>query len=481
MEERSVRIAYYVSGHGLGHASRSAALAQELLSRETVKKCVSHGDADKDYNHDDDTTTWMTVSLCIVTAVDRTFFLQHYAKFKDKAVQVGGGAGGEEEELSVRYCDFDRGVYQSNAFQVDVNRSVEHILATYGDRRMERVCSGSDEELMSSASEMVDIELAWMRQYKIDIVVSDCSPIPIRAAFLCGIKSIYCVTNFTWDYIYEQFDLDLINNRENRVQLSQVIETMREFYSSATLLRLPGYCPMPAFHKRVDIPLIVRTTSPPSSDPARGQLSSSSSSLSSSESTNGSCEVKDRRLRNAMRQKYNIPENSKVVLVTFSVYNVKIPIGKDKGGRNVSLLPAGWFCIIINYTSQGNAANLNLPNDFIVVDKGYIPDLICCCDLVLSKLGYGIVSECLSLQRSLLYIRRDNFDEELWLIKEMEKQRQHMMSMEMKRQDFEDANWRSYIEMFENQEMKCKGPCGLKCNGASIAAQMIIENFIRLL
>lgn len=45
----------------------------------------------------------------------------------------------------------------------------------------------------------------------------------------------------------------------------------------------------------------------------------------------------------------------------------------------------------------------------------YVPDLIPLADAVLGKLGYGFVSECITLGTPLIYVPRQNWPEEPYL------------------------------------------------------------------
>ena len=45
----------------------------------------------------------------------------------------------------------------------------------------------------------------------------------------------------------------------------------------------------------------------------------------------------------------------------------------------------------------------------------YVPDLIRLADAVLGKLGYGFVSECLTMGTPLIYVPRHNWPEERYL------------------------------------------------------------------
>ncbi|CAK9264970.1 unnamed protein product [Sphagnum jensenii] len=62
-----------------------------------------------------------------------------------------------------------------------------------------------------------------------------------------------------------------------------------------------------------------------------------------------------------------------------------------------------------------------LASNFIRMDRdSYMPDLIAASDCMLGKIGYGTVSETLSCNTPLVFVRRDHFNEEPFLRKMLE-------------------------------------------------------------
>lgn len=137
----SKHVCYYVSGHGLGHASRAAQVMQQL------------GD---------------DLRLTIKSKAPEWFF-QH--------------------ELDRQYTlvpeAWDTGAHQKNNLQVDWDETFKRA----GETNRE-------------ALSRVEAEAKFYREEEVDLVVSDVPPAPLVAASRAGISSI-CITNFTWIEIFE--------------------------------------------------------------------------------------------------------------------------------------------------------------------------------------------------------------------------------------------------------------------------------------
>ena len=67
---------------------------------------------------------------------------------------------------------------------------------------------------------------------------------------------------------------------------------------------------------------------------------------------------------------------------------------------------------------------------------------IAACTCVLGKIGYGTVSECLAHHKPLVFIRRDFFNEEPFLRKQLE---MYNLGVEMPRRDFLQGRWQAYV------------------------------------
>lgn len=67
------------------------------------------------------------------------------------------------------------------------------------------------------------------------------------------------------DFVYAEYLAEC-----GGVEYRQMVFQIAEDFARATLLRLPGYCPMPAFAAVEDVPLVAR---PPRQSPAQVRVS----------------------------------------------------------------------------------------------------------------------------------------------------------------------------------------------------------------
>ena len=191
-------VAYYVTGHGLGHATRAADVVGELLRR----------------GH----------AVVVVTAAPQHVFVAEAA-----------GASGA---LSFRKRLLDCGAKQADALSVDPSGSLELYHATAVEPR---------ETLLRE-------EEAWLLEARVSIVVTDIVPLACAAAARAGLPCVGC-SNFSWDFVYADYFVEEARSDA----LRRVVWQIAEDYSHAdALLRLPGHTPLPAFREIVDVPLVVR-------------------------------------------------------------------------------------------------------------------------------------------------------------------------------------------------------------------------------
>ncbi|KAK1316562.1 L-arabinokinase [Acorus calamus] len=138
----------------------------------------------------------------------------------------------QSPNLHIRKVLLDCGAVQADALTVDRLASLEKVLEPRGS--------------------ILVTEVEWLNSIKADLVVSDVVPVACRAAADAGIRSV-CVTNFSWDFIYAEYVMAAGYHHRS------IVWQIAEDYSQCEfLLRLPGYCPMPAFRDVIDVPLVVR-------------------------------------------------------------------------------------------------------------------------------------------------------------------------------------------------------------------------------
>lgn len=222
------------------------------------------------------------------------------------------------------------------------------------------------------------------------------------------------ISNFTFDLIFQDLLTYLPETfpAAKRQEYQRKVQFIKEAYKPFDyLIRLPGPIDFPFLQdgrcgtKVLDAPLIYR---PPRSP------------------------------RLQVLEYLGIPQsfhNSKILLIQFGGH------ASAAASSTPPTLPDDWICL----TSTASTDNrfFTFPSDF------YLPDLINASDLVLGKIGYGTVSEGIGMAKPLLYVRREMFAEEPYLLKYMN---QEGLCIEIGQVDFEAGQWRESIDRIMQQE-----------------------------
>ncbi|KAG8375307.1 hypothetical protein BUALT_Bualt10G0086700 [Buddleja alternifolia] len=356
--KRPLIFAYYVTGHGFGHATRVVEVARHLILA----------------GHD----------VHVVTGAPDYVFTTEI----------------QSPRLFLRKVLLDCGAVQADALTVDRLASLEKY----------------SETAVAPREFILATEVEWLKSIKADLVVSDVVPVACRAAADAGIRSV-CVTNFSWDFIYAEYVMAAGHNHRT------IVWQIAEDYSHCEfLIRLPGYCPMPAFRDAIDVPLVVRRL---------------------------------HKSREEVRKELGIKEDVKIVILNFG--------GQPAGwSLKEEYLPHGWLCLVC-----GASDNMDLPPNFIKLAKDtYTPDVIAASDCMLGKIGYGTVSEALAYKIPFVFVRRDYFNEEPFLRNMLEF---YQGGVEMIRRDLLTGHWRPYLERAVSLK-----PCyDYGINGGEVAAQIL--------
>ncbi|KAI8470791.1 MAG: Transglutaminase-like superfamily-domain-containing protein [Monoraphidium minutum] len=200
-------IAYYCTGHGLGHATRAIEVCKHLVAR----------------GH----------TVTVVTGAPARVFLQQVPAAR----------------FTLRKAVLDCGSKQLDPFTVDTRGSLEEYHRTAVAHRDELLAA----EVWWLRITRTDLVVSWLRITRTDLVVSDVVPIACAAAAQAGIPAV-AVTNFSWDFIYSEY-----LTAQRRSEFRQLVwQIALDYASAALLLRLPGHVPMPAFQAVEDVPLVVR-------------------------------------------------------------------------------------------------------------------------------------------------------------------------------------------------------------------------------
>lgn len=284
-------------------------------------------------------------------------------------------------------------------------------------------------EFYSDLDRLVDTEAAWLRSVRADIVVADVPPLAFAAAGRIGIPAV-AVANFTWDWIYEIYPAFA-------VVAPHVIPAIQEAYRHATLaLRLPFYGGFePMRHVVRDIPLIAR---------------------------------RSRRGRADVRKRLALEDDRPVVLASFGGHGAALPYE--------AIAASGNFTLVITEYEVSSAATA-APTDRLrrltsaELDAGDLryEDLVAAADVVVSKPGYGIVSECIANGSSLLYTSRGHFAEYDVMVQQMPSM---LRSRFISQDDVRRGRWAEGIEALLAQPEVGRT---IPCNGAAIAAEAILQ------
>ncbi|KAL0312264.1 UNVERIFIED_CONTAM: L-arabinokinase [Sesamum radiatum] len=373
--KRPLIFAYYVTGHGFGHATRVVEVARHLILA----------------GHD----------VHVVTGAPDYVFTTEI----------------ESPRLFLRKVLLDCGAVQADALTVDRLASLEKY----------------SETAVVPRDTILATEVKWLKSIKADLVVSDVVPVACRAAADAGIRSV-CVTNFSWDFIYAEYVMAAGHHHRS------IVWQIAEDYSHCEfLIRLPGYCPMPAFRDAIDVPLVVRRL---------------------------------HKSRDEVRRELGIADDVKIVILNFggqlNKYSCFMILGcispnnitwsnLQPSGWTLKedYLPHGWLCLFWSFRKFHELAK-----------DAYTPDMIAASDCMLGKIGYGTVSEALAYKIPFVFVRRDYFNEEPFLRNMLEF---YQGGVEMIRRDLLTGHWRPYLERAISLKPCYEG--GI--NGGEVAARIL--------
>lgn len=207
-----------------------------------------------------------------------------------------------------------------------------------------------------------DEEAAFLRDAGVRLVVADIPPLAFEAAHRAGIPSVG-LGNFSWDWIYRH-----LSTRQPALDASAG-RAARAYRRAALLLELPFAGDLSAFTKRERIGLVAR----------RPRLSRAES-----------------------RRRLGL-DGRPAVLLSFG--GVGLPALEGRGAP----APAA-FRWLLPSEVDGRLDALGLT----------YPDVVHAVDVVVTKPGYGIVSDAIAAGTRLVYTERGDFPEYPILVREME-------------------------------------------------------------
>jgi hypothetical protein len=364
-----VTIVFYISGHGLGHASREIEVINSVTGRRR------------------------DIRIVVRTSAPRWFF-----------------ENAARGPIELQEVDVDPGVVQIDSLRLDEDETALRAARFY-----------------ATFEARVGAEAAVLAELDASVVVGDVPPLAFAAAARARVRSM-ALANFTWDWIYDAYP------RFERLAPG-VIGVIRGAYARTTrALRLPlhgGFEPMTGVIE--DVPLIARRA---------------------------------KHGREAVRHALEIGDDAVVVLASFGGYGLRLPYRK--------IARASRFTLVVTDhetgpedTDTGGPLRRFTNKELAARDVRY-PDLVAAADAVISKPGYGIVSECIVNATALLYTARDRFVEHDMLVAEMPRV---LRCRYIPQEDLLTGVWDAAVDALLRQPPP---PERLLANGAEVAADAII-------
>jgi len=196
-------------------------------------------------------------------------------------------------------------------------------------------------------------------------VFGDIPPLAFGAAHAAGLPSLG-MTNFSWDWIYQPYT-------ERFAGFEGLIEDIRaEYRKTGLLLRLPFSGGLDAFPRQEEIPLVARPS---------------------------------RLSRARARRALGLDEKKPVALLSFGGFSLSGEyyrrMGEDREIAWTASERVGAQAPGIRNFSRRELAERGLA----------YPDLVRAAEVVVTKPGYGILSECIANRTRMLYTERGDFRE----------------------------------------------------------------------
>jgi L-arabinokinase len=217
--------------------------------------------------------------------------------------------------------------------------------------------------------------------------------------------------NFSWDWIYEHYQGG-----------HEVARHIAEVYRHATVaLRLPmwgGFATMPVIR---DLPFVAR---------------------------------RSRREPAAVRQALGLPAEARVVLLSFGGYGL--------GELDAAAMPSlpGYHVLLPG-----------MLDETAMYERGFrYEDVVRAVDVVVTKPGYGIISECIANDTAILYTSRGDFREYQVLVDAMP---QFLRCAFIGHQDLFRGDWQHHLD-----GLLAQGPPPIQpaTNGAEVAADILLAS-----
>jgi len=310
----------------------------------------------------------------------------------------------------------DTGVVQIDALTLDEADSIRRASSFHSD-------------LVTRAAS----EARVLRELGAGIIVGDIPPLAFAVGGAAGIPSIG-LGNFTWDWIYADYP---------RIRLApSLLPAIRTAYSKASMaLRLPMSGGFETFANVKDIPFIARHAT---------------------------------QTRDQVCKSLRLPTDKPIVLASFGGYGLP-------GLETEALAKFKKYTVVTTANLPLGRARKEMPtaerkgsfisvNEEAMYDAGVrYEDLVGAAEAVVTKPGYGIISECIANDTAILYTQRGHFPEYEVLVAEMPK---YVRNAYIGQDDLFAGKWESHVDKLLAQPKIKKKP---ETNGADVAAEILLK------
>jgi L-arabinokinase len=267
----------------------------------------------------------------------------------------------------------------------------------------------------------VDEEARWLREIGARVVLGDVPPLAFAAAHAAGVPAV-ALANFSWDWIYAHL-------AKQWPALGEAAEHSAAAYrTAALLLELPFAGDLAAFPRRERIPLVGR---------------------------------KPNVARQAARAALGLGRRP-AVLVSFG--GLGLP-----GFRGDALAGLADFDFLVSEPLRNAPAHVRALDAEALAPMGLgYRDVVGAVDVVLTKPGYGIVSDAIASGARLVYTERGDFPEYPVMVGEMGR---YLPAVYVSNEDLRRGNLRAALE-----EVRARPyPPPPDVSGAQVAARRIVE------
>jgi L-arabinokinase len=317
-------------------------------------------------------------------------------------------------QFSTLECD--TGVVQVDALTLDEADSIRRAASFHSD-------------LVTRAAS----ETRVLRELGAGLIVGDIPPLAFAVGASAGIASIG-LGNFTWDWIYADYP---------RVRLApSLLPAIRGAYAKASMaLRLPMSAGFESFSNVKDIPFIARHAGKTREEVIKTlKLPGEKPFILSSFGG------------------YGLPSLDTEALTKFKKYTVlqtaNVPMSRARTAAQLT-------------DKKGSLVTIN---EEAMYDAGIrYEDLVGAAEAVVTKPGYGIISEAIANDAAMLYTSRGHFPEYDILVEEMPK---YLRNAFISQDDLTSGKWEPHIDKLLAQPKIKKKP---ETNGADVAAEILLK------